>query len=77
MSTQINEFGGIKRGEVRAVRELKSGVQAQVALGYVPDHGVASVTVTCTSQRALAALSDLKRIIAEDTMHIVENVETS
>lgn len=71
MNAQQTDSGGIKRGDVRGVRELKHGVQAQVALGYVPGHGVASATIVSHSLEVLQAMADLKRLLANEAFIIV------
>lgn len=66
------ENGGLKRGEVRAVRELRDGVQCVIALGYTPDLGSASCTVVITSLEARQKMAELKEVLAREGLRIVE-----
>lgn len=50
----------IEPGEVRAVRELRHGVQAQVCLGADVKHGSLIATVVTTDPEVMKALADLK-----------------
>lgn len=64
----------MKPGEVRAVRELTTGVQAQVCLGADVKHGYANMTVVCSSLKVLRALDDLKDALREEGMSYVRAV---
>lgn len=53
----------ITPGEVRKVRELERGVQAQVCLGADVKHGSAIITVETTDPAVMEALATLKAAV--------------
>lgn len=66
--------GMVKPGEVRAIRELKRGVQAQVCLGASTALGSAVVTIDCTSPEVLEALESLRTAIRKDARAMLEGI---
>lgn len=56
----------ITPGEVRGIREMRNGVQAQVCLGADPVLGSAIVTHTSNSPAVRQALENLKAAIRVD-----------
>lgn len=64
----------IRPGEVRYLRELKRGVQAQVCLGASPVHGSAVIQVETASPKVLALLEKLKAAVAEDALALTGNI---
>jgi len=66
--------GMITRGDVKGIRELRSGVQASVCLGSSSEHGYATITLTSKSPRVLEALRALKTVLAEEAFEHTRNV---
>lgn len=58
-------------GEVRHVRELKDGVQAEVTIGATQRHGYARVTVLSTSPEVKGALVALKVALRNEADTII------
>lgn len=65
----------MRRGDVRAVRELSAGVQATVCLGSDVEHGYATITTTCKSPEVVAALQSLKEAIRAETVRYIQLVD--
>lgn len=61
----------IRAGEVRNVRELKDGIQAQVCLGADTKSGVAIVTMTSSSPAVREALAALKAAIRDEAQGVM------
>lgn len=68
--------GMITPGEVRNIRELKRGVQAQVCLGASTSLGSAVVTVDFNSPEVLKALQSLRTAIRKDCHTLLEGILT-
>lgn len=64
----------ITPGEVRSVRELTSGVQAQVCLGADVKRGSAIITVTAISPEVRKAMDSLKEAIRLETKELVGDI---
>lgn len=64
----------ITPGEVRGIRELRTGVQAQVCLGADPVRGSAIITVTANSPEVQKAVDALKKAIRRETGALVEDI---
>lgn len=64
----------ISPGEVRAVRELQTGVQAQVCLGADVKRGSAIITVTAISPEVRKAMDTLKKAIRNETKELVGDI---
>jgi gas vesicle protein len=64
----------ITPGEVRAIRELKTGVQAQVCLGADPKHGSAVAMVTTNSPDVKKALDQLKDAIRKEAHTLMGDI---
>lgn len=64
----------VKRGEVRAVRQLRDGVQAEVCLGASAVHGSAVVRVVTRSPKVLEALAVLHAAIREEAMDLCKDI---
>lgn len=64
----------IRRGEVRAIRQLSRGVQAQVCLGATARKGSAVVTVDCDSPKVMEALKALQEAVREETFALVVGI---
>lgn len=64
----------IKPGAVRAVRELSTGVQAQVCLGADVKHGYAIITVVAKSPEVQEAMADLKAALQKEAHDYVKHV---
>lgn len=52
-------------GTVQHVRELSTGVQADVSIGASGTHGYASIRVVTQDKRVMAALDALKRTLRD------------
>ena len=64
----------ITPGEVRNVRELKRGVQAEVCLGADVTHGYANITIETTDPEVMAALQSLKTALRKTARTYVADV---
>ena len=64
----------IKRGDVRAVRELREGVQAEVCLGASAEHGSAVVRVTTKSPAVQEAMTALKEAIRVEALALCQTI---
>lgn len=64
----------ITPGEVRNVRELRRGVQAEVCLGADVKHGSAIITVETTDPEVMAALAALKTALRNAARAYVSDV---
>jgi hypothetical protein len=64
----------ITPGEVRSVRELREGVQAEVCLGASVQHGSAVVRVEARSPEVKKALSALKVAISVETEGLLAEI---
>jgi hypothetical protein len=73
MSTVSNGTSMLK-GEVRGIRELKRGVQAQVCLGSSVEHGSAVVVVETASPLVMEALKALKGAIRGEALSLTRDV---
>lgn len=74
-TAQINGPTMVKKGEVRQVRELKRGVQAQVCLGASAVHGSAVVVVESHSPAVMAALESLRAALRADALAIYRDIQ--
>jgi hypothetical protein len=64
----------IQPGEVKAVRQLERGVQAQVCLGADVKHGSAIITIESRSPEVLAALALLHEELRKEAKQYVGDV---
>lgn len=64
----------IRRGDVRAVRELREGVQAEVCLGASAEHGSAVVRVTTKSAAVQEAMTALKDAIRAEALALCQTI---
>jgi hypothetical protein len=76
MTTFAGEGQPIRLGDVRQVRELKRGVQAQVCLGASAVHGSAVVTVETASPAVLKALAALKAALRDDALALYQAIQS-
>lgn len=74
MATNNVGGGSVRRGEVRSVRELKNGIQAQVCIGADVQHGYATMVVVCSEPEVLAAMDQLKAAIRTASFKYIEDV---
>lgn len=63
-----------QKGEVRGVRELSRGVQAEVCLGTSTQHGYAAIVVESSSPAVRKALAALKRVLRDEAYELTSKI---
>lgn len=75
MSTNIKKTTIVSRkGDVRGVRELARGVQAEVCLGTSTQHGYAAIIVESSSPRVREAMAVLKRALRDEAYELTGKI---
>lgn len=75
MSTKaVRKTGAWRKGDVRGIRELSRGIQAEVCLGASTQHGYASITIASHSPKVMAAVDGLRTALREEAQDLLTRV---